>query len=108
MIGCAGGHLRPQIHVEVLTNIIDYGMDLQEAVNAPRYMLLKWSSRGIEAVIEENIIPRNQVIKGKHYRLVESYSRRTGIVQALKYESRKRIYEFSADPRGGGLAIAHS
>ncbi len=107
VIGCAGGHLRPQIHVEILANIVDYGMDLQEAVNAPRYMLVKWDSRGFEAVIEENIIPRNQVVDEKHYRVVEPYSRRTGIVQALKYEPKKRLYEFSADPRGGGLALAH-
>lgn len=35
--GVMGGDFQPQGHLQVLTNIIDFGMDVQEAGNAPRW-----------------------------------------------------------------------
>jgi gamma-glutamyltranspeptidase/glutathione hydrolase len=34
--GVMGGDMQPQGHVEVLCNILDFGMDVQEAGDAPR------------------------------------------------------------------------
>ncbi len=34
--GVMGGHLQPAGHAFVLTNIVDYGMDVQESVDFPR------------------------------------------------------------------------
>ncbi len=35
--GVMGGDLQPQAHVQVLTNLLDFGMGLQEAGDAPRW-----------------------------------------------------------------------
>jgi len=102
VIGCAGGHLRPQIHSEILMNIVDYGMSLSEAIDAPRYMLLEF----INGEIKKGIVEMDLGIKPshKHIDIVDAKTPRTGIVHALRY-SKDRIYEFVADSRGGGEAI---
>ena len=38
-LGASGGHLRPQMHALFITNIIDYGMKVGDAINAPRALL---------------------------------------------------------------------
>ena len=102
IIGCAGGYLRPQIHSEVLMNIVDYGMSLSEAIDAPRYMLLDF----VNGEIKKGIVEIDLGIRPSHKYIdvVDAKSPRTGIVHALKY-SKNKVYEFVADNRGGGKAI---
>jgi len=102
VIGCAGGHLRPQIHSEILMNIVDYGMSLSEAINAPRYMLLEF----VNGEIKKGIVEIDLGIEPSHkyIDIVDAKTPRTGIVHALRY-SKDKIYEFVADSRGGGEAI---
>lgn len=35
--GAVGGHLQPQVQIQVLMNVIEFGMDPQEAIDAPRF-----------------------------------------------------------------------
>jgi len=51
-LGASGGHLRPQQHAIFVTNIVDYGMRFDEAINAPRFA---WNPETGELLIEEGV-----------------------------------------------------
>lgn len=43
--GVMGGGMQPQSHVQILVNLIDYGMHLQEAGDAVRIITMEADSR---------------------------------------------------------------
>ncbi|TYT60440.1 gamma-glutamyltransferase family protein [Natrialba swarupiae] len=46
--GVMGGYMQPQGHVQVLSNVVDYGMDLQAALDAPRWRYREDGALGVE------------------------------------------------------------
>ena len=44
--GVMGAHYQPMGHAQVITNMVDYGMDVQAAIDAPRAFFLGDSRRG--------------------------------------------------------------
>ncbi|BCS92249.1 hypothetical protein L3N51_01191 [Metallosphaera sp. J1] len=90
IIGCAGGDLRPQIHSEVLEYYVDYMMEIDEAVNAPRFMFT-----GNKVVAESRL--------GTPSTKLEPFSPQVGIVQALK--TKKDMHVAVADPRSEGVSL---
>ncbi len=90
IIGCAGGDLRPQIHSEVFEYYADYGMEIDEAVDAPRFMYVD-----NKIITEKRLeVPLTQV---------DYYSTQVGVVQALKRKN--NVYIAVADPRSEGVAL---
>ncbi|HET9276331.1 MAG TPA: gamma-glutamyltransferase [Gemmatimonadales bacterium] len=51
--GVMGGAVQPQGHVQVLLNLLEFGMDLQEAIDAPRFRHLDGLRVGLEAPVSE-------------------------------------------------------
>lgn len=100
IIGCAGGDIRPQIHAEVFANLVDYGMTLSRAVEAPRYMLTSWKKRQIEANVEEGICTSELPEWAKR---IGYQSPSMGKVHAGR-KGPEGVFELVADPRGGGMS----
>ncbi len=96
-LGASGGHLRPQQHAVFVTNIVDYGMRFDEAINAPRFA---WDPESGELLIEDGVKPTTLPwVRG--VRRV----RRVGVANAAALLG--KVVGASTDKRGVGVpAIA--
>ena len=56
--GVMGGYMQPQGHVQVISNIVDYGMPLQAALDAPRWRYRTDGTLGIEERLPTGVAPK--------------------------------------------------
>ena len=71
--GVMGGAIQPQGHVQVLTNLIDMGMNLQQAIEAPRYRYLSGKRVLFEDAMTDPII--KSLIERGHQRASQAGAR---------------------------------
>ncbi len=112
--GLMGGDMQAQGHAQVLSNIIDYGMDVQSAGDAPRFSHSGSSTpTGIPAreggtVALESGIPAEvrQALAAKGHVLVESRGGFGGY-QAIRIDVDNHVLIGGSDPRKDGCAIGY-
>ncbi len=111
--GTPGGDFQPQSGLQILTNLIDYAMDPQEAVESPRW----WSFPGtdpesldtpMELRVEAGM--PEAAIRGLE-KLGHKIARRRpgthdGKVQLILLDRERGILKGASDPRGDGHAAA--
>ncbi len=111
--GTPGGDFQPQCGLQILTNLIDYGMDPQAAVEAPRW----WSFPGTDpASLETSLELRVEagmsaaVVKELETKGHRVAPRRPGIndgkVQLIIRDRQTGALMGASDPRGDGQAAA--
>jgi gamma-glutamyltranspeptidase/glutathione hydrolase len=54
-LGVMGGSIQPQGHVQLLLNLLAFGMDLQDAIDAPRFRHFDGVRVGLEAPIPDGV-----------------------------------------------------
>lgn len=106
--GVMGGFMQPQGHLQVIVNMVDYGMDPQEALDAPRFRIMNWRSGGkvcLEDQIEVNVI--SQLAKmGHKVQPLSGYQRDIfGKGQIILRDPISGVLTGGSDPRADGMAI---
>ncbi|UCG32454.1 MAG: gamma-glutamyltransferase [Phycisphaerales bacterium] len=112
--GVMGGAMQPQGHVQILCNLIDFGMNLQEAGDAPRYRHFGSSqptgevmTDGGEVALESGIdveVLRELAKMGHHVRFV---SGGFGGYQAIMYDAANDVYVGASESRKDGQAAGY-
>lgn len=102
--GVMGGAIQPQGHVQVLTNFIDLGMSLQQAIEAPRYRYLSGKRVLFEDAMTEPVI-RSLIEKG-HQRASQSGASMGG-GQAIMIDPISGTLMGASDPRKDGMALGY-
>jgi gamma-glutamyltranspeptidase/glutathione hydrolase len=99
--GVMGGSMQPQGHVQVLLNLVEFGMDLQEAVDAPRFRHFSGKRIAIENLPEDVATE----LRALGHDLRDPGGVAFGGAQAvMKLE---RGWAAASDPRKDGMAAGH-
>jgi gamma-glutamyltranspeptidase/glutathione hydrolase len=106
--GVMGGFNQPQGHVQVLINLIDFSMNPQEALDAPRFTIR--GGRAAGEVFVENEIPELTVTRLKEYghkiTTVSGASRMMfGRGQIITRNPKSGVLCGGSSPRADGAAI---
>src|SRR4030095_15733116 len=54
-LGLKGGHVQPQVQVQLISNLIDHGMTAQEAISAPRFNHIEATKVALEPQISQSV-----------------------------------------------------
>jgi gamma-glutamyltranspeptidase / glutathione hydrolase len=100
--GVMGGAMQPQGHVQVLLNLLVFGMDLQQALDAPRFRHLTGSRVALEAPIAESV---RQALAALGHAVEALPPWSAGGAQAII--RLPRGYAAGSDPRKDGMAAGH-
>jgi gamma-glutamyltranspeptidase / glutathione hydrolase len=98
--GVMGGDMQPQGHVQVLLNLIEFGMNVQEAGEAARYRLAG-SGVALESAIGADV--RAALTARGH--AVRSGTGMWGGFQGILIDPKSGVLMGGSDPRKDGLAI---
>lgn len=130
-LGTMGGDAQPQIHVQLLTAMLDFGMNPQQAITAPRWRSGRMriyppsrpndhisGQRGIDELADRDIAevvmlekrfgngaPLLLEMLGHRIQFEESWGDGMGHAQAIRVHQAPRLFEGAADPRCDGLAL---
>ena len=101
-LGLKGGHVQPQVQVQMITNLIDFGMTPQQAISAPRFNHIEATKVGLEpdiphAVKDELARRGHQVVGGNP----ESF----GGAHMIMIHPESGAFVGGSDPRKGGCAL---
>ena len=97
--GVMGGAMQPQGHVQVLLNLLVFGMDLQEALDQARFRHLSGSRVALEWPIGGSV---RTELRAMGHEVVDLIPSSAGGAQAIRKLARG--YAAASDPRKDGMA----
>src|SRR5260370_34873805 len=104
--GIMGGFNQAQAHAQFVSNLVDHNMNIQGALEAPRFTKLTFG--GCD-VMMENRIPRDirEELSGKGHRLrlPGDYASVVGGGPALLHDSTAKVNYGASSPRKDGAAV---
>lgn len=109
--GSMGGEGQPQSQAAMVTRILDFGYDVQQAIEAPRWLMGRtWGTPSRDMSLEGRIsdeVARELKRRGQPVQMVTGWNDNMGHAQAVRVDHERGFYEGGADPRGDGAALGY-
>src|SRR5215470_4351786 len=109
--GSMGGEGQPQSQAALVTRIIDFDYDVQQAIEAPRWLMGRtWGARTRTMSLEGRIpdeVTRELKRRGQPIQMVTDWNDNLGHAHAIRVNHVQRLFEGGADPRGDGAALGY-
>lgn len=112
--GVMGGAMQPQGHAQIIINLIDFGMNLQEAGDAPRILHGGSSQPKGEIMTDGGTL---YLENGYDYEVVRSLVKRGhkvqynvggyGGYQAIMWDEKRKVYFGASESRKDGMAAGY-
>ncbi len=102
--GVMGGDMQPQGHIQFLVNLIDFGMNLQEAMDTPRIRHL----RSMEVYLEDGIPDETaEALAEKGHQIIRQFSpvNQVGGGQVIYLNRDEKVLLGASDRRKDGCAM---
>jgi gamma-glutamyltranspeptidase/glutathione hydrolase len=104
--GIMGGANQPLAHAQFVSNLVDYGMNIQGALEAPRFTVTS-GEVSCDILIESRVAPDViQALRQKGHNLIvrAEYTALMGRGQAVMHNSKTGMNWAASDPRADGVA----
>ena len=104
--GIMGGANQPLAHAQFVSNLVDYGMNIQEAMENARFTVSP--QRGCNIVIESRVTPEvRQKLSAMGHQLDvrREYTTAMGRGQAVLHDSKAKLNYGASDARADGAAV---
>ncbi|MFQ5794865.1 MAG: gamma-glutamyltransferase [Candidatus Bipolaricaulia bacterium] len=98
--GVVGGFMQPQGHLQLLCNLIDHQMDLQQAIEIPRFNFFEGNRVALEQSISQQVRER---LRTRGHELIAGDGNFGG-AQAIVIDPESGVLLGGSDPRGDGCA----
>jgi gamma-glutamyltranspeptidase/glutathione hydrolase len=100
--GVMGAHYQPMGHVQIVTNMIDYGMDVQQAIDCPRFFF-----EGEQTVVERGTPAATiEGLRRRGHDVVMAPSPWGG-AQTIKIDWDRGVLIAGSEPRKDGCALGY-
>ena len=104
--GMMGAFMQPQGHLQLISNMVDHGMDPQQAINALRFMV-----GNNNVILEEGVDPavaRDLQSRGHNVGQITGYNRVSiGGAQVIQRDPDTGVLRGGSEPRKDGCAIGY-
>jgi gamma-glutamyltranspeptidase / glutathione hydrolase len=104
--GIMGGANQPLAHAQFVSNVVDYGMNIQEAMETARFTVSP--QRGCNIVIESRVAPdvrQKLSAMGHELEVRREYTTAMGRGQAVLHDSKTKVNYGASDARADGAAV---
>jgi len=107
--GIMGGANQPLAHAQFVSNVVDYGMNIQEALENARFTVSP--QRGCNLLVESRVTPevrQRLSAMGHQLDVRQEYSTTMGRGQAVMHDSKAKVNYGASDARADGSAVPES
>jgi gamma-glutamyltranspeptidase/glutathione hydrolase len=106
--GVMGGDVQPQGHTQVAINLIDFQMNVQDAIEAPRYRIMGGKLVALERAISHEV---RQALEAMGHELLPYGAMPPGTPygggQAIMIDHERGVFQGGSDHRKDGCAIGY-
>ena len=112
VLGCMGADGQPQIQLQLYSAMVDFGLDIQEAIEMPRFLSGRFAlGEARDTLHMESRFPRTTIDalerRGHTVNRWADWNEMAGHAHGITIDPRKGVLSGGSDPRSDGAALGY-